>query len=222
MKREILTREKGTPLRKNGLNELEILINPERYKEIFLINGTSFLTDRISKSDLIIKPHDYYMVINKSKKDLEIKYNEDISNFDILYDPYKFENVNKVNYKQEDFLKNYKIPEGYIDTLPKWYSFKFTYSDYNLIFIRPELGISVQIHDHRNEIWEILEGRPIIINGNEVHYFVESGKIIKIPKNTYHTIINPNLEKFVMIKEDWNGKFDEEDVIRVFNPNHYC
>jgi len=32
---------------------------------------------------------------------------------------------------------------------------------------------------------------------------------------------NNNLEQFVLIEEKWSGKFDEEDIIRAFNPNNY-
>ena len=52
---------------------------------------------------------------------------------------------------------------------------------------------------------------------------MESGVICHNPINTYHSIINPNEDKnkFVMIKERWEGNFDEYDIDRVFNPNHY-
>ncbi|MFX0136982.1 MAG: hypothetical protein ACFFDN_25310, partial [Candidatus Hodarchaeota archaeon] len=136
---------------------------------------------------------------------------------------YKYRYLKKINYKPELFREIYNVPKGYIDTLPKWYSFKFIYPDYNLIFIRPEFGLSIQIHKYRNEYWEILDGKPIIINGNTVHYFVESGKKFQNLINTYHSIINPNKKenKFVVIKEKWNGIFDEKDIERVFNPNQY-
>jgi mannose-6-phosphate isomerase-like protein (cupin superfamily) len=161
------------------------------------------------------------MIINNESAGIEIKYNDNVSKHETVYNPYIFEDSEKVNYTIEDMKKNYDVPEGYIDTLPKWYSFKFTYPEYNLIFVRPELGISIQTHDLRNEYWEILDGEPIIINGNNVHYFVKSGSNFEIPKNTYHSVINPNQEKFVILKERWDGEFDEEDIKRVHNPNHY-
>ena len=85
------------------------------------------------------------------------------------------------------------------------------------------MGLSLQIHKKRSESWEILKGRPIIINGNQVYYYVEDGDIFENPKFSYHSIINPNRDqdKFVIIKERWSGSFDEDDIIRVFNPNGY-
>ncbi|MFX1257596.1 MAG: hypothetical protein ACFFAN_07050 [Promethearchaeota archaeon] len=220
MIKELISVERGTFLRKNDSHELKILFKNKKIRDIFVINGTSFITEIISKLDLIIKPKDYYMIINYGKEEIEIIYSSDISNHEIIYDPYKYENSQKVNLNSENFRQKYKIPYGYVGTLPKWYSFKFCYPDYNLIFIRPELGLSIQAHKFRNEYWEVLEGKPIIIMGNEVHYFVEKGKKFKIPINTYHSIINPNLDKFVLLKEQWSGKFDENDIERVFNPNH--
>jgi mannose-6-phosphate isomerase-like protein (cupin superfamily) len=214
---------KSTTLRKNNSTQLNIDISINKFQEIFLINGAFFITEGISKSDLIVKPNSYYMVINNGRDILNIKYNQDISNHEVFYNPYKYESSKKT-FLNPDILKlRYNIPEGYIDTLPKWYSFKFTYPEYNLIFIRPEMGLSIQVHKHRNEFWEIIEGNPIILNGNSVHYFVESGATFQNSIDTYHSVINPNKEedKFVIIKEKWTGNFDEDDIKRVFNPNHY-
>ncbi len=223
MKKECISAERSTPLRENNSRELSLVINHSNFQDIFLINGTSFITEGISNSDLTISPNTYYMIINYGKIPLYVHYDHDISNHKIIYDPYKYESSQRLNFKPELFLKRYNIPEGYIDTLPKWYSFKFTYPDYNLIFIRPEFGLSIQIHKYRNEVWEILDGKPIIITGKKVHYFVETGIKFQNPINTYHSIINPNKEKnkFVVIKEYWNGKFNENDIERIFNPNHY-
>jgi len=223
MKKENILAQRSTLLRKNNSRELSILIDNRYFRDLFLINGRSFITEGISRTDFIINPDVCYMVINVGKKPLEIHYSEDISNHKIIYDPYKYESSQKINLKPELFQKRYNLPKGYIDTLSKWYSFKFTYPDYNLIFIRPEFGLSIQKHKYRNEIWEVLEGKPIIISGNRVYYYVEKGIRFHNPINTYHTVINPNKEinKFVLLKESWNGNFDEYDITRVFNPNHY-
>ena len=221
--KEIIFPEKGTLLRRNDSQELKISINRGDIKSIFIINGTSFITKNASESDLIIKSNDYYMIINKGEKEIETKYSYNISNHQIIYDPYRYLDSERINFKPEDFKQRYEIPDGYIDMLPKWYSFKFTYPTYNLIFVKPEMGLSIQTHQIRNESWEILEGNPIIINSNKVHYYVKKGQKFEIPINTYHSVINPNKdrEKFVGITESWNGNFDEEDIKRVFNPNEY-
>lgn len=223
MNQENIPAQKSTSLRKNNSQQLEIETLESKFQDIFLINGKSFITVGISKSALLIKPNSYYMVVNNGKEELDIFYNQNISNHKIIYNPYKYEFSKKVNFTLEFFKSNYEIPKGFISTLPKWYSFKFTYPKYNLIFIKPEFGLSIQLHKYRTESWEILEGKPIIINGNRIHYFVESGTTFHNPIGSYHSIINPNKEedKFVVLKEMWNGKFDENDIKRVFNPNQY-
>lgn len=223
MKREIIFPERSTSLRKNNSKELLITLDPNNLEDIFIINGTSFKTETIEKNDLIIKPNDYYMIINKGKESIEILYNNNVLDHQIIYNPYIYENSKKINFKPEQFIEKYNIPEDYIDTLPKWYSFKFTYPEYNLIFIKPEFGLSIQFHKDRNEFWEILDGKPIVINGNKVYYYVENSSKFQNQINTYHSVINPNKEvnKYVIIKERWNGKFDENDITRIFNPNKY-
>jgi len=220
---EIVPAQRSTILRRNLSQELRIGIKSNKLRDIYLINGTNFITKGILNSDLRIKPNSYYMVINKGNKSLQVHYNQEITEHQVIYDPYKYESLKKINFEKKFFEVRYEIPQGYIDTLPKWYSFKFTYPNYNLIFVRPEFGLSIQTHYYRNEYWEILEGHPIVINGDKVYYFVENGAKFQNSINTFHSIINPNREKnkFVVLKERWNGKFEEEDIIRVFNPNHY-
>ncbi|MFX1418969.1 MAG: hypothetical protein ACFE9N_08635 [Promethearchaeota archaeon] len=223
MDKERIHENRSTVLRQNSFKELHLGINENKLNDIFLINGSSFFTEGISNSDLIIQPESYYMIINNGKQPLDINYSLNISSHKIIYDPYKYESSKRINLSSDFFIKRYNIPNGYIDTLPKWYSFKFTYLDYNLIFIKPEFGLSIQIHNHRNEYWEILEGKPIILNGNKVYYNVKNGMKFQNSINTFHSIINPNKEKynFVLIKERWDGIFKENDIKRVFNPNHY-
>lgn len=223
MKVEVLSPGRGTPLRKNISSTLEILVDREFYEDLFFIRGTSFKTEGLTDKDFLLDPNEYFMLMNAGQEEIRVSYNEDLDEMEVIYDPYKHENSEKKYFEVSYFLEHYDIPEGYVDTLPKWYSFKFTYPDYNLIFIAPEMGISIQIHDQRTEYWEILEGKPIILNGNDVHYFVESGTKFEIPVNSFHTVINPNEKEddFVLLKEKWGGHFDEEDISRVYNPNNY-
>ncbi len=223
MIKEMVSSKRSTLLRKNNSSVLSMTIKFNKFQNVFILNGTSFLIEEIPNQVSTIRPENYYMVINNGDSSIEIQYNQDISRHKLIYDPYKFENSKKINLTPELFVDKHQIPKNYIDTLPKWYSFKFTYSDYNLIFIRPEFGISIQTHKYRSEFWEILEGNPIIISGNKVHYFVKNGTEFNHPMNSFHSVINPNKEigKFVVIKEKWEGKFDESDITRIFNPNQY-
>jgi len=220
---ETIKPDRGTDLRKNGYEELKLFIDPASLKNIFLVNGTSFFTQDLKKANLNVKSNDFYMVINKWDKDVKVKYSHNTNDHQIVYQPYKYELSRKENFDPVVFSKKYNVPSGYIDVLNKWYSIKFTYHDYNLIYIKPEIGISIQIHQFRDEHWKILEGNPIIISANTVHYFVEKGTKFLNSKKTYHSVLNPNRnpEQFVIIEEKWSGKFDEDDITRAFNPNNY-
>ncbi len=220
---EKLRPNRGTKLRRNGSTELRISLDPQFLKSIFLINETEFFTKNIKSDNLIISPKNHYMLINKSNKPIQIEYDQDVEQHQTIYDPYKYENTEKKKINPEEFKHKHNVPEGYIDILPKWYSIKFTYPDHNLIFLKPEMGISFQIHQDRSERWKIISGKPIVLNDHHIYYYVHSGREIHTPIGTYHSIINPNDKggEYIIFKEWWEGHFDEEDIKRVYNPNHY-
>jgi mannose-6-phosphate isomerase-like protein (cupin superfamily) len=220
---EDLGPNRGTKLRQNGSKPLNIHIEEKDLTSLMVINEHEFLTDNITSADLTISPGDHYMIINKSERPIHIEYGTNVNQHEVIYNPYKYEHTEKHKIDPNIFQKKHEVPDGFIDILPKWYSIKFTYPEYNLIFIKPEMGISFQTHQERSETWEILAGLPIVLNGSHVYYYVESGTRFTTPKGSYHSIINPNEkgEKYVVFKEQWEGNFDEQDIIRVFNPNHY-
>ena len=223
MNEEIIQPGRGTNLRKNDQKGLRIIIDSNHLDNIFLINGNNFYSQNLKQANLIVKPNDFYMLINKSHEKIEVCYSNDFSNHRTIYNPYKFELSEKAKIDPGQFIKKYNVPNGFLDVLNKWYSIKFTYSDYNLIYVKPGIGISIQTHRFRSEAWRILKGKPIIINANRVYYFVEAGTKFLNDKLMYHSILNPNNdpEQFVIVEERWSGKFNEEDIVRVFNPNNY-
>ena len=214
---------RGSCLRRNSSRKLNISINSSHQNKIMTINGNLLTTKIIQELNMTVNPYDFYMIINIGSIQTNVQYDQNITGHEIIYDPYKYEDSEKNNFNPEIFISKYQIPEGYIDILSKWYSIKFTFPEYNLIFIRPEMGISIQTHSQRSETWEILAGKPIVINNNKVFYFVDNGAEFTNEKLKYHSIINPNknAEDFVILKEKWSGYFDEDDIKRVFNPNHY-
>jgi len=223
MKEEIIQPGRGTHLRKNDKKELRIILDSNRLDNIFLINNYNFYSQNLKKANLIVKPNDFYMLINKSDEEIEVSYSNDFSNHRTVYNPYKFELSEKVKIDPVRFSKKHNVPNGFLDVLNKWYSIKFTYSDYNLIYVKPGIGISIQTHRFRSETWRILKGKPIIINANRVYYFVKAETKFINAKMMYHSILNPNddPEQFVIVEERWSGEFNEEDIVRVFNPNNY-
>ncbi len=223
MKEEIIQSGRGTNLRRNNQKELRITIDFDRLDDIFLINGNSFYSQKLKEINLHVKPNDCYMLINKSDDKIEVSYSNDFSNHKSIYNPYKFEFSEKAKIDPIKFTKEFNVPNGFVDVLDKWYSIKFTYSDFSLIYIKPGIGISIQTHRFRSEEWKILKGEPIVINASKVHYYVESETKFLNAFTMYHSIINPNEDpkQFVIVEEQWSGKFDEKDIIRAFNPNNY-
>lgn len=171
--------------------------------------------------EFTISPNENFMILNFTENELIFSVSKTFSNLFVIYNPYLFENIEKTELNPKNLLKKYEIPQNYLDILAKWYSVKFSYADYNLIFLRPELGISLQSHELRAEHWEIISGSPIIINQNNVHYNVNPNDEFDIPYKALHTIINPSKDSWVLLKETYEGEFDEEDIIRKFNPNNY-
>ena len=223
MKEEIIDSGRGTILRENDQRELKIILDPNHFDNIFLINGNNFYSQNLKKTNLIVKPNDCYMLINKSDEKIEVSYSNDFSNHRTIYNPYKFELSEKARIDPGQFIKKFDVPNGFLEVLNKWYSIKFTYSDYSLIYIKPGIGISIQTHKFRTEVWRILKGKPIVINANRVYYFVKARTKFINDIMMYHSILNPNNdpEQFVVVEERWSGKFDEEDIVRVYNPNNY-
>jgi len=223
MKEEIVQSGRGTILRRNDQKELRIVVDSNRLDDIFLINGNSFYSQKLKKINLRVKPNDCYMLINKSDEEIDVSYSNDFSNHKTIYNPYKFEFSEKAKIDPIKFTKEFNVPNGFIDVLDKWYSIKFTYSDFSLIYIKPGIGISLQTHRFRSEEWKILKGEPIVINASKVHYYVEAETKFLSAITMYHSIINPNEDpkQMVIVEERWSGQFDEKDIIRAFNPNNY-
>ena len=168
-----------------------------------------------------IPPHTEHMVINTGTVPVTLTFNQDISSHTVLYDPYLYEKELPETVNPDEFKKNYDIPDGHVDTLAKWYSVKYTFPDFNYIFVRPGLGISIQSHKKREEHWEVIAGAPIIIAGHKISYDTPNDTKFTIPFLTLHTVINPSKDSWVLIKESYKGEFDEEDIVRVYNPNNY-
>jgi mannose-6-phosphate isomerase-like protein (cupin superfamily) len=232
-KKIILESNRGTKLYKTKriAQKIEFLIDsnlPLNYPNILIILGNKISSLEVfvssNKSPTIkVNPDQEYMIINLSKYPINLIFHQDPEKDQILYDPYLLEHESHVDFDPEMFKKDhpdFPIPNGYVDTLSKWYSIKYTYPKENYIFIRPKLGISIQSHKLRSEIWEILIGTPTILSGDTLFYNAKKGDVFNHPLGGFHTIINPT-EEWALIKETYQGTFDEKDIVRVFNPNDY-
>ncbi|MBN2154704.1 MAG: hypothetical protein JW776_01490 [Candidatus Lokiarchaeota archaeon] len=221
----ILKSSRGTKLYQNTDTKMRINLDSKGYlsnSEFLIIQGNSISLHKLTTdvNPLIIPFNQAYMVVNLSDHPFLLTFSHDYSKHFILFDPYRYEKhpPDVINPKEFEMVHN--VPKGYIDILPKWYSIKFTYPTRNIIYIRPNLGISIQKHTKRTEEWRILEGYPIIIANSQVYYSVKPGDIFHTDRGKMHSVFNPT-DKWVIIEESYEGTFAEEDIIRIFNPNHY-
>ncbi|OLS16151.1 MAG: hypothetical protein RBG13Loki_0198 [Promethearchaeota archaeon CR_4] len=215
--------ERGTPLWTAPVSGVTIELVAGNTSQVAGILGDLFFAQWPSKQKEIRTPL-AFMLINLGKSPVKFSLSTQMSQNQILWDPYVFEHnipaeINPNVFKQT--TSPISIPEGYVDTLSKWYSVKYTYQDYNLIFLRPQICISFQNHAQRGEHWEIMAGSPIVVAGSLVVYNAKVGEHFDLPLGHMHGLINPSKTEWTAIKETWSGHFDEKDIIRIFNPNHY-
>ena len=216
--------DRGTSLRQNTSEPLEITLLKGDSSNIRVLVEDHFVkwADIPQKENKITLPSKIkYWLINLSEDGAQFQANQDIFTHDVIYDPYRYENQEKPTLEPKEIEEKFDVEPGYVDILPKWYSVKFTYPNHNIIFLRPGVGISHQTHELRNEHWEILAGEPIVVLSDNIFYNVPDHSEYFIPIGTLHTVINPNSAEWVCLKETYTGKFDELDIVRVYNPNDY-
>ncbi|MHA1338657.1 MAG: hypothetical protein ACTSRZ_01365 [Promethearchaeota archaeon] len=232
-KKNILPPKRGTKLYRNNKNIIKVALSSKENQQInlkkimMIIGNTLFYGNNIEnafdESTIVINPFQEYMFINLNEFPIILSFSEDFTNHDIIYDPYYYEKESHINFNPTEFIKehpDFPIPAGFIDTLPKWYSIKYTYPSENRIFVRPRVGLSFQTHKHRAEKWEVLYGSPIIISNSNVFYNTKPKDQFQHSIGEIHTIINPT-DDWVAIIEKYEGFFDEKDIERIFNPNQY-
>ncbi len=218
-----LKQERGTPLWKAPPSGVTFEIVAGDLSQVAGILGDHFFPRWPFKLREIPAPL-AFMVINLGKSPVKILLSATMSQEQVLWDPYVYEQAPPPEINPDAFKRDeapIPVPDGYVDTLSKWYSVKYSFPNYNLIFIRPQLGISFQTHAQRGEHWEIMTGSPIIVAGSHVAFDAKVGTHFELPLGSVHGIINPSKDHWATIKETWSGHFYEQDITRVFNPNHY-
>ena len=221
----VLHPSRGTKLYRNGETPSHIDVGAKDFVtiiEILLIQGGDISIQKLDIRNNIIEilPNQEYLCVNLSNVPITLNFDQSPEEHELLFDPYQYENNLFEVINPEEFKHTHSVPGGYIDILPKWYSVKFTYPKKNLIFIRPHLGISIQSHTKRTEDWKIIEGHPLIIADSKVYYSVNPNDTFHTDSGNIHAIFN-NTDDWVAIEETYTGIFEEQDIVRVFNPNRY-
>ena len=82
------------------------------------------------------------------------------------------------------------------------------------LVIHPGKGISLQVHEHRDEHWVVVSGTgQLRLNNTErqvctnEHVFIHTGDV--------HQITNDGLTDLVLIEVQWGQLLDETDINRI-------
>lgn len=81
------------------------------------------------------------------------------------------------------------------------------------IHVNPYSKLSLQSHEHREEIWVIAQGTAQVLCGAE-EYHLTAGQSLYIPKQTKHRLINTSSEKLVVIETQLGSYLEEDDIQR--------
>ena len=82
------------------------------------------------------------------------------------------------------------------------------------IVVKPNEQLSYQYHNHRNEVWVIIEGKAEVII-DDIKYEYESGSTLTIFKLQKHRIKNIGDTDLIFIETQYGESFDEEDIVRL-------
>ena len=106
-------------------------------------------------------------------------------------------------------------PNPYKENRP-WGSFEqFTLNEpttVKLIHVNPHEELSLQYHHHRDEMWRVISGNPLLTIGEHAVEAI-AGSDHWIPRLTHHRIAAQ--DQPVLILEVAFGSFDENDNVRL-------
>ena len=89
------------------------------------------------------------------------------------------------------------------------------------LVIDPTKSLSNQYHDHRDEVWNVVEGsvemiiQPVDESTEPEVITLHEQETYRIPKKTWHKVYNNSIDKPAKVIEIWFGDYlDESDITR--------
>jgi mannose-6-phosphate isomerase len=82
------------------------------------------------------------------------------------------------------------------------------------IIVKPGQRLSLQYHEHRSEVWVVVDGKAIITCGKD-EIPVEKGQFVSIPEGTRHRIENPEKRDLVFVEVQNGNYLGEDDIVRL-------
>lgn len=159
-----------------------------------LIYGTSKLVTTIGLRDtVVVETEDAILVCDKNKtQDVKKVYNQLKKQHDNAY------LVHSTVYR----------PWGYYTVLQKGDGFLV-----KLISVNPGAKLSLQMHYHRSEHWNILSGTAKVIKDDK-EFFLIPGESIDIPATMKHSLQNPGRVDLKIIEVQSGSYLEEDDIVR--------
>lgn len=83
-----------------------------------------------------------------------------------------------------------------------------------VITVQPGSRLSLQTHEHRAEMWQVLDDAPMDITVDDRQWQAVKGELIWVPQGAVHRMGNSGTTP-ARILEVGYGHFDEDDIVRI-------
>ena len=160
-----------------------------------MIYSTSKLVTTVGlKNTVVVETEDAVLVCDKSQTQ-EVKK---------IY--------NKLKERNDDSHKVHKTvfrPWGYYTVIQEGEGFLT-----KCIMVNPKAKLSLQLHHHRSEHWVVLEGKALVVKGEE-KYELLPGEHIDLAIEEIHSLQNPYDEPVKILEVQRGDILDENDIERL-------
>lgn len=114
---------------------------------------------------------------------------------------------------------NEKIPEIPKDAVIRpwgWYVTTLQMPGYKtkVFSVKPGCRLSLQIHNHRKEMWSIVRGEGLCRVGNNIIQ-VSENSLISVPRGAKHRIENLSQENLIVSEVQIGDYVEEDDILRL-------
>ncbi|MCP4486708.1 MAG: cupin domain-containing protein [Gammaproteobacteria bacterium] len=82
------------------------------------------------------------------------------------------------------------------------------------IVIKPGKRLSLQLHNFRSELWNVVYGSGVVTVGGD-EFPVQRGSSIYIPRETRHRLFNHGTDVLQLIEVQYGSKITENDIVRI-------
>ena len=89
------------------------------------------------------------------------------------------------------------------------------------IVVNPGSRLSLQYHNHRSEVWTVIEGTALWTI-DEVSGESTPGQVIEIGQGRHHRVRNEKNKPLIFIEVQYGTYFGEDDIVRLEDDYDRC